>query len=491
MQKACDILVDVSEFKIASVLMLKDNGNPPWIACGGDQRKVVSQTMLDNEGVYCIQEALGSKNVVLIDVPSENCEGCPLHKRLDCQMTMAVQLSHNDDIYGVLNLCLSSECRWDEREHKLFEELVSELGLAIYMKRLERRRNEIEVALQEETGRFHGLFENMTIPSCVFHSEDGERFTMVDINRSAMELNEVERDEVINLDIMEFAPSLMEFGLIEALRKVWSTGEPETIPRRYYSGEKGAGWREYSIFMLKSGELVTTYEDLSMRKRHEDEIVLVGKKLELLGKATRHDIINQISVIRGYEEIAEEIAEDLVDDKILTRSLQKIRNASDIILRQLDLTKDYEALGNKEASWMDIGSLIQDAVLEVELRGITLEVEVEGVRALLDPIVMKAFVNILDNSIKHGGCVTRIDIRFEENEDGGLLVIEDDGIGIREERKESIFERGSGEHLGYGLYITKEILAVTGMDIRENGVRDRGARFEIFIPPDKYEKHSI
>jgi len=116
---------------------------------------------------------------------------------------------------------------------------------------------------------------------------------------------------------------------------------------------------------------------------------------------------------------------------------------------------------------------------------------VEGVQALLDPIVVKAFANILDNSIKHGGEVTRIDIRFEENEEGGLLVIEDDGIGIGEERKESIFERGSGEHLGYGLYITKEIVAVTGMDIRENGVQDQGARFEIVIPPDKYKKHSI
>ncbi len=491
MQRTCDVLVDVTEFKIASVLMLKDNGNPPWTACGGDQREVVSQAMLDNEGVYCIQEALGSKNVVLIDVPSENCEGCPLHKRLDCQMTMAVQLSYKDDIYGVLNLFLSSECRWDEREHKLFEELVLELGLAIHMIRLERRRNEIEVALREETGRFRGLFENMTIPSCIFHSDDGERFTIIDINRSARELDEVERDEVVNLDIMEFAPSLKEFGLIEALGKVWSTGESEIIPMRYYRGERGAGWREYSIFMLRSGELVTTYEDLSVRKRYEDEIVLVGKKLELLEKVIRHDIINQISVIKGYEEIAEEIAENLVDDKTLTRSLQKIRDASDVILRQLDLTRDYEALGNKEASWMDISSLMQDAILEVELYGITLEVDVEGVRAFLDPIVVKAFANILDNSIKHGGGVTRIDIRFEENEDGGLLVIEDDGIGIGEERKESIFERGSGEHLGYGLYLTKEILAVTGMDIRENGVRNQGARFEIVIPPDKYEKHSI
>ena len=62
------------------------------------------------------------------------------------------------------------------------------------------------------------------------------------------------------------------------------------------------------------------------------------------------------------------------------------------------------------------------------------------------------------------------------------------GKGIREPvvvargEKEKIFGRGYGKNTGWGLFLSREILAITGMSIRENGVPGEGARFLLTVP---------
>ena len=60
--------------------------------------------------------------------------------------------------------------------------------------------------------------------------------------------------------------------------------------------------------------------------------------------------------------------------------------------------------------------------------------------------------------------------------------VEDDGVGIPDADKEHIFDRSFGQNTGFGLFLAREILGITGLSIRENGVHGKGARFEIIIP---------
>ncbi|MCX6690353.1 MAG: sensor histidine kinase, partial [Methanoregula sp.] len=48
--------------------------------------------------------------------------------------------------------------------------------------------------------------------------------------------------------------------------------------------------------------------------------------------------------------------------------------------------------------------------------------------------------------------------------------------------KKKLFTRGFGKHTGLGLFLSREILAITGITITENGVPGKGARFEITVP---------
>jgi signal transduction histidine kinase len=82
--------------------------------------------------------------------------------------------------------------------------------------------------------------------------------------------------------------------------------------------------------------------------------------------------------------------------------------------------------------------------------------------------------------------VTTFGIRCERAPDGLVIYVEDDGFGVVPEEKEKIFEKGFGKNTGFGLFLAREILATTGITIRETGYVGVGARFEITVPKEMW-----
>ena len=70
----------------------------------------------------------------------------------------------------------------------------------------------------------------------------------------------------------------------------------------------------------------------------------------------------------------------------------------------------------------------------------------------------------------------------EERDGDHVVVCEDDGEGVPATEKEKIFERGFGKNTGLGLALSREILSITGITIRETGEPGKGARFEMTVP---------
>ncbi len=67
-----------------------------------------------------------------------------------------------------------------------------------------------------------------------------------------------------------------------------------------------------------------------------------------------------------------------------------------------------------------------------------------------------------------------------------LLIYEDDGVGIPVDEKDDLFKRGAGSHTGFGLFIARAILGITGISIEENGIPDHGVRFEMHVPSNGF-----
>ncbi|MEI6842245.1 MAG: ATP-binding protein, partial [Methanomicrobiales archaeon] len=83
---------------------------------------------------------------------------------------------------------------------------------------------------------------------------------------------------------------------------------------------------------------------------------------------------------------------------------------------------------------------------------------------------------------RYGGKITSIRFSALESGDDQGIVCKDDGDGVIAEEKEKIFERGFGKNTGLGLALSREILSITGITIRETGEPGKGARFEMVVP---------
>ncbi len=109
-----------------------------------------------------------------------------------------------------------------------------------------------------------------------------------------------------------------------------------------------------------------------------------------------------------------------------------------------------------------------------------------GAEVFADPLIVKVFYNLMDNAVRYGGKITTIRFAVDEAGDDHVIICEDDGDGVIAEEKDKIFERGFGKNTGLGLALSREILAITGITIRETGEPGKGARFEITVPEGAY-----
>jgi signal transduction histidine kinase len=132
--------------------------------------------------------------------------------------------------------------------------------------------------------------------------------------------------------------------------------------------------------------------------------------------------------------------------------------------------------------WQNVKDVIGRATMNFAHPGLTITIDIEDTEIFADPLLEKVFYNLVDNAIRYGEHVTVIRFFYQISDRGLGLICEDNGVGVPEEAKDRIFERGVGKNTGMGLFLTREILMITGITIREAGKPGSGARFEMIIP---------
>ena len=220
----------------------------------------------------------------------------------------------------------------------------------------------------------------------------------------------------------------------------------------------------------------------SQLQQYADALAQTNDKLNLLNSITRHDILNQLTVILGYLEIMKM----KFPDPALQDILDKETLAASNIRTQIMFTKDYQDIGVKSPQWFDIGKVISSVAASLPLSHVSLEVHLDKLELYADPLFEKVFYTLMENTLRHGKNVTTIRFSFKTLDDGLVVIYEDNGGGIPAEHKEAIFERRFFRHTGFGLFLSRTILGITGMTIRETGIPGKGARFEISVRTGSY-----
>ncbi|MCU0631856.1 MAG: PAS domain S-box protein [Methanolinea sp.] len=232
--------------------------------------------------------------------------------------------------------------------------------------------------------------------------------------------------------------------------------------------------------VIEKGEraFLVIFRDISERKRVQEALVQANRKLNLLNSITRHDIRNKMSVLAGHITLAKSITQD----DCLVRCMDRQMSAVGAVQQILEFTRDYQDLGLKEPQWHSFEGTFARVRGQVDTGQVDLKVDKCQFEVFADPLLEKVFYTILDNAIRYGEHLTRILVGCTERGDELVVSFEDDGVGIPDQEKEKIFEKGYGKGTGLGLFLAREILSITGMAIRETGTSGEGARFEITIP---------
>ena len=210
------------------------------------------------------------------------------------------------------------------------------------------------------------------------------------------------------------------------------------------------------------------------------KVVELNEKLRVVESLTRHDLRNKLSALNGRVFL---LKKRLGGDEAALSQLSEVELVSRQMLKIMEFEKFYVQVGSEELTQVEVDRCLSEAVLLFsDLNGAQLVNECGGLTVVADSLLRQLFYNLVDNTLKYAGKISRIRVYFREEEDVLKLIYEDDGVGIPDDFRENLFREGFGKGTGYGLYLIKRICEAYGWTIQETGKQGKGAQFTMTIP---------
>jgi len=254
---------------------------------------------------------------------------------------------------------------------------------------------------------------------------------------------------------------------------------------------------------LRSGDTLAFVQDVTERKEAEEKLakltnklMLMNEKLSVIGKWTMHDARNKLSVIESNVYLAKK---KLPSDNFALPYLDAIGSACEQMVKIFDFAKAYESLGMEEPAYVDVEKSFEEAAALVsDIGEVKIKNSCHGLMVLADSQLRQLFYNLIGNSLRHGKKVSQINLYYKEDETHGKLklVYEDNGVGITDDVKRTLFKEDIGKSIGHGLYLMAKLCEIYGWTIKETGEAGKGAQFAITTsknkekgkPPYKFQK---
>ena len=326
--------------------------------------------------------------------------------------------------------------------------LDRELHFVLAIRNIDALRK-VEEALEKSEARYRELINNMSSGVAVFEAiNEGREFVFIDFNRSAERFENLKKENVLGRNFVEIVPSAKKYGLLDAFRRVWKSGEPEYHPVAIYKDDELKIWKENYVYRLPSGEIVDVYDDITERKNAESKLLIYQEKLLSLASelslveererrsiatdlhdqigqtlsvikmrcfALRHDLCSQDHV-RQIDEIKEMVKQTIQDTRSLTFEL------SPPVLYELGLVAAIEWLAEEFQLKHNLKCTVES---DKKPKPLSQDIEI---------VLFRSVRELLVNIVKHAQA-NKVKIIIRANKNNLRIRVTDDGIGFSPKMK--------------------------------------------------------
>ena len=267
------------------------------------------------------------------------------------------------------------------------------------------------------------------------------------------------------LIIMALVTWITTKGIIASVRKLKEGSE-----------EFGRGALDHKIDVKTKdelSELATAFNQMAeKRKKAEDELKESSEKIKLFAYSVSHDLKSPAMGIYGLTRLLHKNYGDILGEKGRTHCEQILKASEQIgsLVEEINVyisTKEAP-LSIEKTEIREILEVVREEVMaRLEARQIVWSQPENLPEIKVDKLsIIRVIRNLVDNAIKYGGDDLReIKIGYRESDETHILSVTDDGIGLKAEDSEEIFEMFKRKNTskgvqgtGLGLAIVKEIV---------------------------------
>lgn len=347
-------------------------------------------------------------------------------------------------------------------------------------------RKERERELERSRRRLQALFEQA--PDAIFiHDGTG---AILDVNTQAVQSLGYDYEELCSMQVPD-----IEATRGEELDDTWRGMETgEMVKKEGRQQRKDGSTFPVDVWVTKLElpegiRYLALARDTSERKQYEEKLKEQRDNLQLLNEVVRHDIRNDLTVIKGYADLLTDHIDEGGETELETvqqkaeEAIGLTKTARDLanVMLQSDAEKQRISLAHTLESQIE-ESRSGDAVAIVTVEGAIPDVSVTA-----DNMLEAVFRNLLQNAIQHNDkAVPEVAVTAEESDDSVRVRIADNGPGIPDSRKDEIFARGEkgleSAGTGLGLYLVETLVDRYGGDVWVEDAEPEGAVFVVELP---------
>jgi signal transduction histidine kinase len=363
---------------------------------------------------------------------------------------------------------LGERSDYEAEDHYLIETFRRSISTLQEQERELRRLHDYEKTRADDLERITATLTRSLTSGFIAFDTTGR---IVDVNRSAREILRLPEERPSSGSIREV---LGAGTLAETLQSVFD--QREALTRHELIAEEEGLVIGLTTVPLRNEEqnflgMLVLFTDLSRVRRLESSVREMQALADLgqMAAGIAHELRNSLGTILGYLKLARRQPDESRREDKLAEAEEEGRRLSESIAALLNFAKPVEI----DREIVELSSLLAAVVkrLAIEDRGIELRLttppaEVEGDAALLGSV----FENLVRNAVEALEDTEHpvLSVESKEDSEGVLVIVEDNGCGIRDELLPGVFlpfRSGKASGTGLGLALARKIVLLHGGSI--------------------------